>query len=129
MNGLVESGFVAAVKSLPWATIPVTAATSNDALPAENQILVIQCTEVEHVAGPLHTATVRLLLRTNAHDELAVAHSILARQMNALIVNGSVFNAAAFPLEIRGLFVKSQIESRDESFWVSTMEVAAGIAH
>jgi hypothetical protein len=49
--------------------------------------------------------------------------------MNAIIVNAAAFNEAASPLEIRGLFVKSQTESRDESSWVSTLELAAGIAH
>ena len=129
MNPLVENGFVAALKSLPWATIPVISATTNESLPSENQVIVVQCSEVEHVAGPLHTATVRLLLRTNAHDELAATHADLARKMNAIIVNTTAFNAAAHPLEIRGLFVKNQTESRDESAWVSTLELAAGIAH
>ncbi len=129
MNTNVENGFVAAVNSLPWATIPVIAATSNSCLPSSNQVIVVQCSEVEHVAGPLHTATVRLLLRTNAHDELAQTHADLARKMNGIIVNAGAFNMAAFPLEIRGLFVKSQSESRDESSWVSTLELAAGIAH
>ena len=129
MNALVENGFVAAVNSLPWATIPVIAATSNDCLPSENQVIVVQCPEVEHVTGPLHTATVRLLLRTNAHDELAATHADLARKMNSLLVNAAAFNSAASPLEIRGLFVKNQTESRDESAWVSTLELAAGIAH
>ena len=129
MNALVENGFVAALNSLPWATIPVIAATRNASLPSSNQVIVIQCTEVEHVAGPLHTATVRLLLRTNAHDNLAQTHANLARQMNALIVNATEFNSAASPLEIRGLFIKNQSESRDDSAWVSTVELAAGIAH
>ena len=129
MNALVENGFVAALNSLPWATIPVIAATRNASLPSSNQVIVVQCTEVEHVAGPLHTATVRLLLRTNAHDNLAQTHANLARQMNALIVNARAFNSAASPLEIRGLFIKNQSESRDDSAWVSTVELAAGIAH
>jgi len=129
MNALVENGFVAALNSLAWATIPVIAATRNASLPSSNQVIVVQCTEVEHVAGPLHTATVRLLLRTNAHDNLAKTHANLARQMNALIVNATAFNSAASPLEIRGLFIKNQSESRDDSAWVSTVELAAGIAH
>lgn len=129
MNALVENGFVAALNSLPWATIPVIAATRNASLPSSNQVIVVQCTEVEHVAGPLHTATVRLLLRTNAHDNLAQTHANLARQMNALIVNATAFNSAASPLEIRGLFIKNQSESHDDSAWVSTVELAAGIAH
>jgi len=129
MNALVENGFVAALSSLPWATIPVIAATRNASLPSSNQVIVVQCTEVEHVAGLLHTATVRLLLRTNAHDNLAQTHANLARQMNALIVNATAFNSAASPLEIRGLFIKNQSESRDDSAWVSTVELAAGIAH
>jgi hypothetical protein len=129
MNALVENGFVAALNFLPWATIPVIAATTNASLPSSNQVIVVQCTEVEHVAGPLHTATVRLLLRTNAHDNLAQSHANLARQMNALIVNATAFNSAASPLEIRGLFIKNQSESRDDSAWVSTVELAAGIAH
>jgi hypothetical protein len=49
--------------------------------------------------------------------------------MNALIVNATAFNSAASPLEIRGLFIKNQSESRDDSAWVSTVELAAGIAH
>jgi hypothetical protein len=129
MNALVENGFVAALNSLAWATIPVIAATRNASLPSSNQVIVVQCTEVEHVAGPLHTATVRLLLRTNAHDNLAQTHANLARQMNALIVNATAFNSAASPLEIRGLFIKNQSESRDDSAWVSTVELVAGIAH
>jgi len=129
MNALVENGFVAALQSLPWATVPVIAATSNAPLPSENQMIVVQCNEVEHVAGPLHTATVRLLLRTNAHDELAATHADISRKMNAIIVNATAFNLAAQPLEIRGLFVKNQSESRDESAWVSTLELAAGIAN
>jgi hypothetical protein len=49
--------------------------------------------------------------------------------MNALIVNATAFNSAASPLEIRGLCIKNQSESRDDSAWVSTVELAAGIAH
>ncbi len=131
MNALVEKGIcraVAAISGFPQ--IPIREATGSGIIPAENQLVIVQCTEVEHLVGPLHRATVKLILRTNVFDTVQRAHqdvSMLLLSLNPFEAE-SLFNEAAVPLRFGGLFIRSQSESFDEAAWLSTIEVLLGIS-
>jgi phage FluMu gp28-like protein len=93
---------------------------------------VIEVPEIEHVAGPLHRATVKIMLATNAFDCSRAQHAQVAQSLpTALalpVTTVSLFDGAADGLCLRGLHIRSQTDQAEESHWRSTLELVAGIS-
>lgn len=131
MNAQIEAGFASILrKAIP--SLVVREATSSAPLPDEKQILIIEVPELEHVVGPLHRATVRLVLASNAFDSSRAQHSqlasALAPALASPISNAMNFDLAAGGLFLRGIHIRSQSDQVEDTHWRSTMELVAGIS-
>jgi hypothetical protein len=131
MNALIEQGFVAILQAaLP--ALHIRPATTAEILPGDLQALIVECPEVEAVAGPLHRATVKLHLGTPAFDHAESAHRTTARALSsALAPDGDLattFHGTASSLYLCGLHQRSQSESIIDTTWRSTLELVAGIS-
>ncbi len=130
MNVAIERGF-AAILLPSMQGVHVRQATSSEILPANIQAVIVECPEVEHVAGPLHRATVKIHLGTPAFEMGEAKHREATGYLaNAFLDPGATsarFDEAAGGLALRGLRVRSQSEEIVESAWRSTIELVAGI--
>jgi len=130
MNGAVEAGFAAVIRAaMPG--IDVREATSTKSLPANIQLVVVECPEVEHVVGPLHRATVKAFLGTPAFDMSEAQHRDATGALALALLDPAaaklIFDPAAGTLALAGFHVRSQSEEVVENTWRSTVELVAGI--
>jgi hypothetical protein len=130
MNVAVEYGFAAVLRP-SMQGIHVRQATSSDILPGDIQAVIVECPEIEHVAGPLHRATVKIHIGTPAFDMGEAQHREATGFLaNALLDQGAataLFDGAAGGLALRGFRVRSQSEEIIEGAWRSTIDLVAGI--
>ena len=130
MNTDIEKGFVAVIQ----ATMPgvhVREATSSKPHPSDAQMVIVECPDCEHVAGPLYRATVKMHLGTPAFDMGESRHREVAGMMALSLLDPAeakiVFDAAAGSISLHGFHVRSQSEDIVENTWRSTIELIAGI--
>jgi len=130
MNAEIERGFVAVIQ----AAMPnheVREATSSKPLRGDAHIVIVECPESEHVAGPLYRATVRAWLTTNPHDLSEAYHGtatgLLSKAFDDPGLVASLFNAAAGTLSLQGIHVRSHTEDVVDDAWRATVEIIAGI--
>ncbi|MBE2180212.1 MAG: hypothetical protein IAE97_07045 [Chthoniobacterales bacterium] len=135
MNASVERGLVAVLReALPG--LHVREATCADPLPSDLQMAVVECSSIEHVAGPLHRATVRVWLGTPAFDagETAHTHSV-GRLRTALetaaadsVATAAVFDPACGEASWRGCFVQSVSQDVVDNTWRTTIQAVVGLS-
>ncbi len=136
MNAAVERGVVAVLRqALPG--LHVREATSTEPLPSDLQLAVVECTEVEHVAGPLHRATIKVWLGTPAFEAGAADHhsreaNRLCEALAAMAADSSntatTFEAATPGLAWRGSFLRSVASDIEDNTWRTTAEITVGLA-
>jgi len=130
MNTDIEKGFVAVIQAaMPG--VHVREATSSKPHPSDAQMVIVQCSECEHVAGPLYRATVKVHLGTPAFDMGESRHreaaGMLALSLLDLVEAKVVFDAGTGNVSLHGFHVRSQSEDIVENTWCSTIELVAGI--
>ena len=135
MNASVERGVAAVLReALPG--LHVREATSAEPLPSDLQLAVVECASVEHVAGPLHRATVKVWLGTPAFDAGASNHGKVAERLCAALsamasdIGGTAaaFDADCEGLSWRGCFIRSVNLDVEENTWRTTAEIVVGLA-
>ena len=130
MNAGIERGFVAIVHSR-IVGVPVREATSSQPLPADTQMVIVECPECEHVAGPLYRATVRVFLGSPAFDLEEARHREVAGSLARVFGDGNgakaIFDATENSLSLHGIHIRSQSEEVVENAWRSTIELIVGI--
>lgn len=130
MNANIERGFVAIIQSRILG-VPVRKATSSQPLPADTQMVIVECPECEHVAGPLYRATVRVFLGSPAFDLGEARHREVARSLARAFGDydgaKAIFDATECSLSLHGFHVQSQSEEVVENTWRSTIELIVGI--
>ena len=135
MNASVERGFAAVLRD-SLVGLHVREATSADPLPADLQLAVVECASVEHVAGPLHKATVKIWLGTPAFDAGEEAHAHAANRLCAALdaaagdstASATLFDPACEVAAWRGCFVRSVSLDVVDNTWRTTAEVVLGLA-
>ena len=130
MNVDVERGFAAVIRyALPGTT--VREATNSQQMPADAQMLVVECPECEHVAGPLYRATVKVYLGTPAFEMSEARHREAIGSLTTSLLDtmaaAAIFDPVAGGLTLHGFHVRSQSEEIVENTWRSTIELVAGI--
>jgi len=130
MNAQVERGFVAVLAPF-MAGVHVREATSSKPHPADVQMVIVACPDCEHVAGPLHRATVKIYLGTPAFDVSEARHRDAAGMVAMALIDPAgakvAFDAAAGGLALHGFHVRSQSEDIVENSWRSTIEIVVGL--
>lgn len=130
MNGDIERGFVAVIR-LAMPDHEIREATSSKPLRGDAHLVIVECPESEHIAGPLYRATVRASLTTNPHDLSEAYHGTAAGLLSKAFEDPrqvtSRFNAAAGTLSLQGIHVKSHTEDVVDGTWRATVELVAGI--
>jgi hypothetical protein len=130
MNTDIERGFVAVIQAA-MPSVHVREATSSKPHPSDAQMVIVQCSECEHVAGPLYRATVKVHLGTPAFDMGESRHREAAGMLALSLLDPAeakvVFDAAAGSVSLHGFHVRSQSEDIVENTWRSTIELVAGI--
>lgn len=135
MNASVERGVVAVLRD-GLVGLHVREATSADPLPADLQMAVVECASIEHVAGPLHRATVKVWLGTPAFDAGETAHTHTVGRLRTALETAaadSVATAAVFDPECgeaswRGCFVRSVSQDVVDNTWRTTIEAVIGLS-
>jgi hypothetical protein len=130
MNTAIERGFVAVIQSaMPG--VHVREATSSKPHPSDAQMVIVECPECEHVAGPLYRATVKAHLGTPAFDMGEARHRETAGMLALSLLDPAaaktLFDPATGGLCLQGFHVRSQSEGIVENTWHSTIELIAGI--
>ena len=134
MNASVERGFAAVLRE-GLAGLHVREATSADPLPADLQLAVVECASVEHVAGPLHKATVKIWLGTPAFDAGEAEHAHAANRLCSALdaaardpqTSSAIFDPVCAVAAWRGLFVKSASLDIADNTWRTTAEAVLGL--
>jgi len=132
MNANVEKGIVAVLNEALVGQ-HIREATSADPLPTNIQLVIVQCENVEHVVGPLHKATVKVMIGTPAFDASVPEHNHTSgRVRDAALAWQTESPAATFDavagLEWRGCHVKSVGLDFPENTWRTTIELTVGLA-
>ena len=130
MNTDIERGFVAVIQAaMPG--VHVREATSSKPLPSDAQMVIVQCSECEHVVGPLYKATVKVFLGTPAFDMGESQHREAAGMLALSLLDpaaaAALFDPVAGNLTLHGFHVRSQSEDIADNTWRSTIELVAGI--
>jgi hypothetical protein len=135
MNASVERGLVAVLReALPG--LHVREATSADPLPSDLQLAVVECASIEHVAGPLHRATIKVWLGTPAFEASEAEHGHVANRLCSAITamaedqtgTAAAFDAACEGLSWRGCFPRSVNLDIEDNTWRTTAEIVIGLA-
>ena len=135
MNASIERGVVAVLRGA-LTGLHIREATCSDALPGDLQLAVVECASIEHVAGPLHRATIKVWLGTPAFDAGESAHIHSAERVRLALVaaaadsatTAAIFDPACGAAAWRGLHVRLVTQDVVDSTWRTTIEAVLGIA-
>ena len=134
MNASVERGFAVVLRE-SLVGLQVREATCSEPLPSDLQLAVVECASVEHVAGPLHKAAVKVWLGTPAFDASEAEHARAANRLCAAldaaasdtVAAAALFDPACQVASWRGCFVKSASLDIVDNTWRTTAEVVLGL--
>lgn len=119
--------------------VPIYTGLNGTEINGDEQLISCYCANSEHVAGPLHTVNVEIILSTPPHhsgDDDAEAslseHSSVLATLRGLIEDfdqtslKTVFEAET-PYRFAGGFLEGEDENVDEDRWISKINFKFGV--
>jgi hypothetical protein len=131
MNSAIENAFAAWLVTA-GITAPVHTGASAEEFDPEQLAVIVAVPDVEHTVGPLHRATVNLVVSGPAYHATVQSYRETATSVRALMddhsTNGlaSVLDAEA-GLGLGGLWVKDSSERVEEDRWIHTLALTVGL--
>jgi|SRR6056300_1642678 len=119
--------------------VPIYTGLNGTEIDGDEQLISCYCAQSEHVAGPLYTANVEIILATPPHhsslddsEESLSEHSSVLSTLRGLIEDfdenslKTVFEAET-PYRFAGGFLEGEDEQVDESRWISKINFKFGV--
>lgn len=131
MNASIENAFAAWLVEA-GITDPVHTGASAEEFEPENLSIIVSVPEVEHSVGPLHRATVNLVVSGPAYHASVQSYREAAASVRSIVEthssNGlaSALNEKA-GLELGGLWVKDSSERIEEDRWIHNLALTVGL--
>jgi hypothetical protein len=131
MNANVENAFA------DWLvdagiTAPVHTGASEEKFDPERLAVIVSVPDVEHSAGPLHKATVNLIVSGPAYHATLQTYRDTATQIRDLVDDHANSGLAESLTEhagaaFGGLWVRESSERIEEDRWIHTLALVAGL--
>lgn len=131
MNANIENAFA------DWLvdagiTAPVHTGASAEEFDPERLAIIVSVPDVEHSAGPLHRATVNLIVTGPAYHATLQSYRDAAAEIRSLIdahADNGLADAVAEQAgaTFGGLWVRESSERIEEDRWIHTLTVIAGL--
>lgn len=131
MNAAIENAFAAWLVAA-GITAPVHTGASAEEFDPEQLAVIVAVPDVEHSVGPLHRATVNLVVSGPAYHASVQSYREAAASIRALVdehsTNGlaSALDADA-GLGLGGLWVKDSSERIEEDRWIHNLALTVGL--
>ena len=131
MNAHVENAFADWLADAGM-TAPIHTGASADEFDPESLAIIVSVPDVEHSAGPLHRATVNLIVSGPAYHATLQTYRDTASQIRALVDDHAANGLAEEIAEhagatFGGLWVRDSSERIEEDRWIHTLTVVAGL--
>ena len=131
MNASIENAFAAWLVDA-GITAPVHTGASAEEFDPERLAIIVSVPEVEHSVGPLHRATVNLVVSGPAYHASVESYREAAASVRDLVEDHVATGLAATldekaGLGLGGLWVKDSSERIEEDRWIHTLALMAGL--
>ena len=131
MNASIENAFAAWLVDAGIG-MPIHTGASTEEFDPEQLVVIVSVPDVEHSVGPLHRATVNLVVSGPAYYASVLSYRDAAALVRSLVeahpINGL---ASALDeesgLELGGLWVKDSSERIEEDRWIHTLALTVGL--
>ncbi len=131
MNASLEHAFAAWLTST-GITAPVHTGASAEEFDPESLAVIVSVPDVEHSVGPLHRATVNLVVSGPAYHASLQGYRLTANAIRQAVEGGNLeplADAVAHQAGIlfAGLWVRDSSERIEEDRWIHTLTLVAGL--
>ena len=131
MNASVENAFAAWLVDA-GVTTPVHTGASAEEFDPESLAIIVSVPDVEHSVGPLHRATVNLIVSGPAYHATLQSYRDTALAIRSLVDDHTNNGLAAFVgqeagANFGGLWVKDSSERIEEDRWIHTLALTVGL--
>ena len=132
MNTSLENAF-AAWLTAAGITAPVHTGASAEEVDPEKLAVIVSVPDVEHSVGPLHRATVNLVVSGPAYHASLTSYRDTANAIRHIVdAHASTGLSAALTAhagaQFGGLWVRDSSERIEEDRWIHTLTLLAGLA-
>ena len=131
MNASIENAFAAWLVDA-GIVLPIHTGASTEEFDPEQLAVIVSVPDVEHTVGPLHRATVNLVVSGPAYHASVQSYREAAASIRSLVdehsTNGlaSALDADA-GLGLGGLWVKDSSERVEEDHWIHNLALTVGL--
>lgn len=131
MNASIENAFAAWLVDAGM-TMPIHTGASAEEFDPEQVAVIVSVPDVEHSVGPLHRATVNLVVTGPAYHTSVQVYREAALGIRGVVddhANGGLadFLEQQAGLGLGGLWVKDSSERIEEDRWIHTLSLTAGL--
>jgi hypothetical protein len=131
MNASLEHAF-AAWLSASGITAPIHTGASAEEFDPESLAVIVSVPDVEHSVGPLHRATVNLVVSGPAYHASLTSYQDTANAIRQIVdAHASTGLSAALAehagAQFAGLWVRDSAERIEEDRWINTLTLVAGL--
>ncbi len=131
MNASIENAFAAWLVEA-GITTPVHTGASAEEFDPENLAIIVSVPDVEHSVGPLHRATVNLIVSGPSYHATLQSYRDTALAIRGLVDDHANNGLATFVGQVAGatfggLWVKDSSERIEEDRWIHTLALTVGL--
>lgn len=131
MNASIENAFAAWLVDT-GITAPVHTGVSDEEFDPENLSIIVSVPDLEHSVGPLHRATVNLVVSGPAYHASVPSYRAAAISVRSLVEDHANNGLAAFVGQVAGvgfggLWVKDSSERIEEDRWIHSLALTVGL--
>lgn len=126
-NSAVEQALVEWL-SAAGVSAPVQAGSSAERVANDGPTVIVSVPEIQHVVGPLHRATVNLIVSAPAYQTEVAVYRGVVQAVRVAIANGLASAFDGVGIEYAGLHVSESTEQIDDSRWINVLATTLGFA-
>ena len=131
MNASIENAFAAWLVDA-GIVLPIHTGASTEEFDPEQLAVIVSVPDVEHSVGPLHRATVNLVVTGPAYHTSVQSYRDAALGVRGFVddhANSGLASALdeESGLELGGLWVKDSSERIEEDRWIHTLALTVGL--
>ena len=129
-NSCIEDAFAEWLTATGIST-PVHAGSTPEQISNDAPTIIVSVPEVQLVVGPLHKATVRLIVSAPAYHTAVDAYRESATELRQRVRDHQTSNLASHissaGFAIGGIFVQDSGEQIEDSRWINTLSLTVGL--
>lgn len=133
MNNSADIAFSQIISRWLPAGIPVFTSATGEIQPTDNLFCLVSTSDIQHVAGELHTGLLTVVLNTPAlpDDPAYLAdHRDIAKRLFRLLSDSASLAAvwSSTEISLRGTFLTNSSQATDGNRWQATFQLKIGLA-